>query len=101
VPIIDLLLIGPALTVIAVAVAVWHRERPVPDERPEEADVAVDLTFLRSGPQELDRLISELSAEAEGTLGARMRTAQLAAQSSPPPVARARRRRTRPLVASR
>lgn len=100
-PTIELLLIGPALAIIAMALGVWRRERPVPDELPEEADVIVDLTFLRSAPRELDRLISELSAEADGTLGARMRTAQLAEQASHQSVVRARRRRIRPLVASR
>lgn len=100
-PTIDLLLIGPALAVIAVAVAAWRRDREVPEEQPEEVDVIVDLTFLRSAPRELDQLISELSAEAEGTLGARMRTAQLAEQAARRPAVRSRRRRTRPLVASR
>jgi len=101
VPVIDLLIIGPALAIACVAIVVWRRERPRPEPLPEEVDVVVDLTFLQSSPRDLDRPIAELSADADGSLGARMRTAQLAEQATQRPARRTRPRRARPLVASR
>jgi hypothetical protein len=58
----------------------------------------VDLAFLRASPREIDRRITALRADASGSLGARMRTVQLAQEAQRP--TGPRRRRT-PLVASR
>jgi len=95
--VIDLLLLGPALAVIGTAAVVVRRERRPVAPAPVEADPVVDLTFLRATPREVDLRITQLKADATGSLGARMQLAQDAQR--PAPVAR--RRRTRPLVAAR
>lgn len=96
------LLILLALTV-PVALAFRRAARPLAseDEDWSEVDVVVDLEFLRARPAELDQRISELAAmSGRATLGARMRTVQLATEPATPRPARIRRR-ARPLVASR
>jgi hypothetical protein len=98
-----LLLIFLALLAVPVTIALTQRDAPArPDEEDQpDVDVVVDLEFLRARPAELDQRISELVAlSGEATLGARMRTVQLAEEPVGPRPVRVRRR-TRPLVASR
>lgn len=97
------LLVIPALLAVAVIVALTRNEPSTgaEDEDWPEVDVVVDLEFLRARPAELDQRISELVAlSGDATLGARMRSRQLAAEPAAPRPTRIRRR-TRPLVASR
>ncbi len=100
---LDLFLLTPAAAVLAAAAVVLRREhrarRPVLVPVPED-DPVVDLTFLRAAPREIDLRISQLRSEAQGSLGARMRTVQLAQDADRRPTVRTRRRE-RPLVASR
>ncbi len=97
------LLIAIALLTLAPLLFVRRSRSPLAAEA-DVADIVVDLEFLRARPADLDQRISELvSMSGRRTLGARMRTVQLAEQAraaSPIPVVRTRRR-TRPLVASR
>lgn len=95
---IDLLLLGPALLVLAVATAVVRRER-APRHVPVEADVLVDLTFLRDATS-ADRLAAALRTSSSGSLGARLMAAEAAGPAPARPVVRTRRRQ-RPLVAAR
>lgn len=97
------LLVILGLLAASVIVALTRKGRsPVTEEEVwPEMDVVVDLEFLRARPAELDQRISELVALSGGaTLGARMRSMQLAAEPAAPRPTRIRRR-TRPLVASR
>ena len=99
-----LLLILVGLLAVPATIALARRESPaLLDEQdgPDVDVVVVDLDFLRARPAELDQRISELVAlSGAATLGARMRTVQLAAEPAAPRPVRVRRR-TRPLVASR
>ena len=98
-----LLLILAALLAVPATIALTRRvpSMVLDGATGPEVDVVVDLEFLRARPAELDQRISELAARSGGaTLGARMRTIQLAAEPAAPQPIRVRRR-TRPLVASR
>ena len=96
---LDLMLLSPMAAVLAAAAVVVRRERrPGPVLALEEAAV-VDLAFLRAAPREIDLRTTPLRADAQGSLGERMRTAQLAAETARPVVRR--RRRERPRVAAR
>lgn len=101
---IDLLLVLPALVAIGAGGALVRRERTVTTSATVVQDVVVDLEFLRSRPAGRDQPISELAAmSGRQTLGARMRSAQLAQERLAPsgtPV-RCTRRRAHPLVAAR
>jgi hypothetical protein len=100
----DVLLIVPTLLVIFAGAALARREWTVAVPVAVTEEVVVDLEFLRSRPAELDQRISDLvTASGRRTLGARMRSVQIAQEALPPSttvVARTRRR-SRPLVASR
>ena len=102
--VLDLFLLTPVAAVLAAAAVVVRRERrarhPEPAPVPEE-DPVVDLTFLQSAPREIDLRNSQLRSEAQGSLGARLRTVQLAQEAGSRPTVRTRRRRERPLIASR
>jgi len=95
---IDLLLLGPALLVLAVAMAVVRRER-APRHVPVEADVVVDLTFLRDATS-ADRLAASARTASTGSLGARLVAAEAPGPVTARPVVRTRRRQ-HPLVAAR
>lgn len=97
------LLVIVGLLAASVIVALTRKDRsPAPeDEDWPETDIVVDLEFLRARPAELDQRISDLVAlSGAATLGARMRSMQLATEPPTPRPTRIRRR-TRPLVASR
>lgn len=98
---LDLLLFTPVLAVLAAAAVVVRRERRPEPVLAAEDDLVVDLSFLRASPREVDLRITQLRADAQGSLGARMRTVQLADEASSRPVFRTRRRRERPLIAAR
>jgi hypothetical protein len=96
------LLVLLGLLAASVITALTRKGRlPATEEEWPDVDIAVDLEFLRARPAELDQRISELVAlSGDATLGARMRSMQLATE----PVALRPtriRRRSRPLVASR
>lgn len=96
------LLVVPGLLAVAVIVALTRQDRSPASEDEDwpDVDIVVDLEFLRARPAELDQRISDLVAlSGDATLGARMRSMQLAAE--PPPRPTRIRRRSRPLVASR
>ena len=99
-----LLLILSGLLAVPATIALTRRTSPAPRDAEQhrvDVDVVVDLDFLRARPAEIDQRISELVAlSGAATLGARMRTVQLAAEPVAPRPVRVRRR-TRPLVASR
>jgi len=99
--VLDLLLLGPVVAVIGAAVLVVRREHR-PAAIPVAADdPVVDLAFLRAAPREIDLRTAEVPAAAGGSLGARLRDVQLAAGADHRPTVRLRRRRERPLFASR
>lgn len=98
---LDLLLLSPIVAVLAAAAVVVRRERRREPALAGEDDPVVDLAFLRAAPREIDLRIAQLREGAQGSLGARMRSVQLAHEAEHRPVVRPRRRRERPLVAAR